>query len=210
MLAATCFLKGHMCHTLNFVHVVAHGVEGREAVFIEGARLREIQSAQQFADNQNVSTSRNVLTQRRTIRDSLVCFHRTQVGESAERLSQREQTSLGTLLTGEFIEFPRSHRTEKHSVGFQAGCQRFVRQRLSILLDGRSADAMRLETKLVAAHIRNRLQHSHGLPGYFRADSISRQYDNAQLHAGRISGEGLVCSRMPLRWVHSMASKSCS
>ena len=172
--------------------------------------MREIQAAQQLANDQDVSAAGYVLAQRRAVGNGFVGFHRTQVGESAERLSQRQQSGFGTLLAGESVELPRAHRAEKNSVGFQAGCQRLLRQRRSILLDGRSADAMRLETKLVAAHIRDRLQHSHGLLGYFGADSVSRQYDDAQLHAGRISCDGPLGSRMPLRWVYSMASRSCS
>src|SRR5271165_3843293 len=121
-----------------------------------------------------------------------------------------KQPSFRTLLPGQAVELLCADRAQQNGVGLQASCQRFLRQRLSILLDSHSTNAMRFETEFVAAHIRDRLQYGNGLLGDFRADSISRRYNNAQLHAGRISGEGPLGSRMLPRWVYSMASRSCS
>ena len=51
-------VQTHACNALNFFHAIAHGVETREvALAFKAARLAEVKSAEQFADQQNVGSS---------------------------------------------------------------------------------------------------------------------------------------------------------
>src|SRR5215468_2866831 len=107
------------------------------------------------------------------------------------------------------VEPAIAHCTEQHSVGFETSSECFFRQRRPVVLDGDAADAVMLEAELISADVGYSLQDPNRLLGYFWADSVTWQYDNAQLHAGCISCGCDLFSRMPPRCAKSMAIRSC-
>src|SRR6266853_1047777 len=85
---------------------VVHGVEraARAVRAIDGARLAEIQSAKQFADDEDVGSFDDFLAQRRAGSEHRIKDSGTEIGESSELLAEAQQSSFGPKFARIVIE----------------------------------------------------------------------------------------------------------
>src|SRR5216684_2992648 len=99
--AGACKLKCDAGDALDLRLTVAHGVErvarAVRAVVLGnyGAWLAEIQSAKQFAHDEDVGSFNDFLAQRRTGSQHRIKDSGTKIGESSEFLAETQQSSFG-------------------------------------------------------------------------------------------------------------------
>src|ERR1035438_10189186 len=91
-------LKGDAGNALDLRFAIAHGVDRLACAgsAFDGARLAEIQSAEQFAHDEDVGSLDDFLAQWRTGSKRGIKSGRTEIGESPELLSQAQESSFGT------------------------------------------------------------------------------------------------------------------
>ena len=95
-LAALGKVEGDAGDTLDLILGVAHGVVGLMAGFVDGARLAEVEAAEQFAHDHQIGAGETLRAQRRALRDGWKGNGGTQIGKASEGVAQIEQTSLRT------------------------------------------------------------------------------------------------------------------
>src|SRR5208282_1054095 len=97
---------------------VAHGIDRMAlaggAFTFNRARLPEIQSAKQFAHDENVGPFDDFFAQRRAGSQARIKDRGTEVGESSEFLAEAQQSSFGAKFTRIVIEGWAADGSEQH------------------------------------------------------------------------------------------------
>src|SRR5271157_1096545 len=120
--AGSSELKCDAGDALDLRLAVAHGVErvaragGAFALGNYGARLAEIQSAEQFAHDENVGSFDDFFAQRRAGSQHRIKDRRTKIGESSELLAEAQQSSFGAKFARIVIEGRTADCAEQHGL----------------------------------------------------------------------------------------------
>src|SRR6185295_12476082 len=101
---------------LNLIDRVPHRVESHRAAVMRSnpARLAEVETAEQFAHDQNIDAFYNFGAKWRGRIQGAVRSHRTQIGKAAQGLSQLQQTGLGAPVKREMVEFRGADSSEQY------------------------------------------------------------------------------------------------
>src|SRR6266403_4666784 len=91
---------------LDLRFTVAHGVErvARAVRAVDGARLAEIQSAEQFTHDEDVGAFDDFFAQRRAGSQHRIKDSGTEIGESSEFMAEAQQSSFGAKFARIVIE----------------------------------------------------------------------------------------------------------
>ena len=149
-------LKCDAGNALDLRLAVAHGVDGLaragDAVVlsINGTGLAEIQSAEQFAHDENVGSFDDFFAQRRAGSQRGIIDSGTEVGESAELLAEAQQSSFGAKFARIMIEGRTADGSKQHGLGGEAGLNCSVRQGIAELCQSNAADFFFVKLEIVA------------------------------------------------------------
>src|SRR5208282_3171755 len=177
-------LKGNAGDALDLRLTVAHAVERlpRAGFACDGARLAEIQSAEQFAHDENVGAFHDFFAQRRAGSERRIKDRGTEIGERPEFLAQAQQSSFGAKLARIVIEGRTADGSEQYGLGGEAGLKGGVRQGIAELCQGYAADFLFVEFEIVAKAGGHFFQNTNGLGYDFRADPVTGEGSDTQLH----------------------------
>ena len=106
-----------------------------------------------------------------------------QVREQAERLADREQPLLGTMLHGDVGPLRAADGAEQDARRGLAGLDRRVGQRRAGRVVSRAADQRVLELELQRVRRGHLLEHAHGRGRDLGADAVAGQHHDARAHA---------------------------
>ena len=101
--------------------------------------------------------------------------HGPQVREQPERLSDSEQSLLGTHLRARHIPLRSAHRAEQHGVRSLAERDRLVGQRIACFVDRDAADQSRLELEVMSEPLGHRVEHGASCRDDLGPDAIARK-----------------------------------
>ena len=177
-----CELEGDAGHANDFGLGVTHGVDGFAGLFIPGARRAEVETTEQFADEENVGVFNHFRTQRRAVSKRSVGNGGSKIGEAAEGLTNLQQARLGTLVGGQGIEFVVTNCTEQDGIAFKRCIERRSGKRRTSFGDGDAADQAFDKGEVVAAKLGNRTKDVGGFAGDFGADAVAGEDCNFETH----------------------------
>ncbi len=160
-------------HARHFVARVAHRVPRFAFRLVPLARLAEVKPAQQLAHKQNIGAFDDLRPQRAVHRQLLERKRGPQIGKSAQRRANLQQSSLGPLVRRKRVEFVAAHRAQQNRIRVERRFQRVGRQRRSVLHNGHAADALFGKHKFVAAQRGDLFQHGNRFAGHFGADAVA-------------------------------------
>jgi hypothetical protein len=177
-------LKRHTRNPLDFRLAVAHGVDRlpRALFAFDRAWFAEIQPAQQFAYDQDVGALYDFFAQRRTRSQHRIKDRRTQIGERPQFLAKPQQSGLRAKLARIAIEGGIANRSQQHGVRIQARLYGRIGQGIAELLQGNAADLFFVELEIVAESVGQLLKNANRLRRNFRADSVSGEGGDTELH----------------------------
>jgi hypothetical protein len=193
------FRKGHMRDAGDLRARIAQRVPCGPADVVEPARLGEVQAAEQLAHDQDIGTANARGSDRADVRQRVVAGDRTQVGEPAERLAERQESGLGPRDRGKMLERRMPDGAEQHRIGVQAGVARSWRQRHAHRTDGLGANRMLLEADVDPAGPSDSLEDAHGLARDLGSDAVTGQHRDAEAR-----------HRVTTPQVSAMSAASCS
>jgi hypothetical protein len=194
--------EGHARHTLNLRLAVTHGVQRMARVLrvhgaFDGARLSEIQSAEQFANDQDIGAADDLFTQRRTRGQRGIGNRRPQIGESAELFANAQQSGFRTQLARIVIEGGSADGSEQNGLRCETGLNRGVRQRIAELTESLAADFFLFDLELVPESARDLGEHANGLGSHFGANAVAGESCDSEIHAMRVRMPEYMMSRLP-------------
>ena len=146
-------------------------------------RRAEIDAAGKFAHAQHVETiSDEFLFHRRGVGEGRQADTRTEVGEKAEMLAQRQQrTALRLDVRREVLPFRSADRAEENGVRLFRGGYRFRRQRVARGIDRRAADEVLRAGNREAEFGFHGVENADGLGHDFGANAVSGEDRDAVL-----------------------------
>ena len=147
-----------------------------------GARLGEIESAEQLAHDENIGPKDALGTQRRAAGDGLKGDGGTQIGEAAKGLAQGEQTCFGPPFGGQRIKLRTADRAQQHGAGGKAMLPGLRREGRAEIERGLAADGILFKTEIVAAEVGDRAQDAYGFARDLRPNSIPGKNRYVQFH----------------------------
>src|ERR1035437_8913713 len=111
-------LKGNAGDALDLRLTIPHGVErlARAGFACDGARLAEIQSPEQFAHDENVSSFHDFFAQRRAGGERRIKDRGTEIGERSELLAEAQQAGFGAKLARIVIEGGTADGSEQYGL----------------------------------------------------------------------------------------------
>ena len=139
------------------------------------ARLAEINTTRQLADNEHVETFNYIFLQRRRIQEPFEGERRAKICEEFHFLAQFQETGFGPLVSRRVIVFWPADRAEQNRVGVHRGRQRIVGQRRAMCIVGGAADEILLYVKADSAVGAEPINDPHNLFHNFRTDAVARQ-----------------------------------
>ncbi len=133
-------LEGDARDADDLVLRVAHGVDGLAGVLVPGARLAEVEAAEELAHEEDVDALGDLGAQRRVVGERGEGETGAKVRVAAEDLADLQQAGLGAFVGREVIELVVADRAEENGIGVERDVDGLLRQRRSFGGDGNAAD----------------------------------------------------------------------
>ena len=145
--------------------------------------LPEIHAAGQFAYAKEVCPVHQFGAKGRFMQQAFESLHRAYVGEQSQLLPHGQQPLFRTHLGRRVVvELGVSDSREQHGIRLLADLESLFRERVAHLVDGiRSAKSI-FVTHFMSEFPANGSHDIDSLHGYFRSDTIARQYSNFKIH----------------------------
>src|SRR5262245_30374500 len=107
---------------------------------------------------------------------------RSQIGESAQSLTDLQQPCFGTAVRWKGIEFIAADSAEQYGIAFERGVECRRGKRCSMRLNRHSADQRFANLEVVASQLCHGTQNACRFVSDFRAYAVSGNDKNLQLH----------------------------
>ena len=142
---------------------------------LHAARLAEIHTTGQLAQDQDVQPLDQLALQRRGVGQRREHDGRAQIGEQVHFLAQAQQAALRLLLERQIVPFRAADGAEQHGVNRQRVGHGLVGQRGAVRVQRRTAHQAFLNVEGDVAALVHPVHHAADLAHHLRPDTVTRQ-----------------------------------